>query len=146
MRHFHHSCKFSTPIIDFSEVWPRQTVQPDDTSWNRLEGIFTRCLEDVLKKFLQYLLKTTWKRLEDVLIKTSWRRLQGRRMTKANIFVLIKMSWVRLEDVICRWRQKTSRRKTSSRSLEDVFIKANVCWEEWPLIWVRVFQVPKSKL
>ena len=44
-------------------------------------------------------------------------------MTKANMFVLIKTFWRRLEDIFW-WR----RRKTSSRSLQDVFIKTNVWW------------------
>ena len=97
--------------------------------WRPLEDVFKtsrRCLEDILK--------TSWRRLEDiaktnilVLTKTSWRRLEDvfwRRKAKANIFVLIKTSWRRLEDVF--WRR---RRKTSSRCLQDVFIKTNVCWE-----------------
>ena len=37
---------------------------------------------------------------------------------------MIKTSWGRLENVF--WRR---RRKTSSRRLQDVFIKTNVCWE-----------------
>ena len=62
-----------------------------------------------------------------VLTKTSWRRLKDvfwRRKAKANIFVLIKTSWRRLEDAF--WRR---RRKTSSRRLQEVFIKTNVWWE-----------------
>ena len=54
-------------------------------------------------------------RLEDVF----WRR-----KAKANIFVLIRTSWRRLQDAF--WRR---RRKTSSRRLQDVFIKTNVCWD-----------------
>ena len=67
-----------------------------------------------------------------VLIKTSWRRLEDvfwRRKAKANIFVLIKTSWRRLQDVF--WRR---RRKTSSRRLQDVFIKTNVCWDIYTLL------------
>ena len=88
----------------------------------RLEGIFARRLEDVLK--------TSWRRLENVL-KTSWRG-----MVNTNILVFIKTSsedewlrriysswWRRLQDVF--WRR---RRKKSSRRLQDVFIKTNVCW------------------
>ena len=64
---------------------------------------------------LENVLKTLWKRLEDVFW---WRK------AKANIFVLIKTSWRHFQDVF--WRR---RRKTSSRRLQDIFIKANVCWE-----------------
>ena len=79
-------------------------------------------LENILKIFLQEVLKTPWKCLENVfarrlenffktswkliamtnilvLTKTSWRNLEGvfrRSITKANIFVLIKTSWWRL--------------------------------------------------
>ena len=63
-------------------------------------------VEDVLKTFLQDVLKTSWKRLEDVLktysqdeciglSKTSWRRLEEvfwRSKAKGNILVLIKTS------------------------------------------------------
>ena len=79
----------------------------------RLEGIFARRLEDVLK--------TSWRRLENVL-KTSWRG-----MVNTNILVLIKTStegewlrriysswWRRLQDVF--WRR---RRKKSSRRLHQ---------------------------
>ena len=94
------------------------------TSWKRLEDIFARRLADPFKTFLQDVMKTSWRspkdtfarRLENVL-KTSWGR-----MAKTNILLLIKTSWRRLENVM--WRR---RRKTSSRYLQDVFIKANVC-------------------
>ena len=58
---------------------------------------------------LEDVLKTSWRCLEDVL-KTSWRRLG-------------KTSWRRHQDVF--WRR---RRKTSSRRLQYVCIKTNVCW------------------
>ena len=112
-----------------------------ETSWRRFEDVLARRLEDVLKtswKRLEDVLKTSWKRLEDVL-KTSWRRLKDiwprqiywswprrledvfwRRMINKNIFVFIKTSWRRL------LKMKT---KDVLRSLQDVFIKTNVCWE-----------------
>ena len=90
------------------------------TSWRCLEDILARRLADVLKTFLQDVLKTSWKCLEDILarrlenvlktygqdeyigldqdvLKTSWRR-----KAKANIFVLIKTSSRRLQDVFSR--------------------------------------------
>ena len=98
-------------------------------------------LENVLNISLQDILKMSWRRLEDifktswrhmanmnilVLTKASWRQLEDifwRHKAKGNIFVLMKTSWRPLEDVF--WRR---RRKTSSRRLQDVFIKTNVCW------------------
>ena len=91
------------------------------TSWRRFKDVFKtsrRRLEDVLKTSWRHMTKTNIliliKRLEDAF----WRC-----MSKANMFVLIKTSRKRLEDVF--WRR---RRKTSSRHLEDVSIKTNVCW------------------
>ena len=95
------------------------------------------CLENVLKRSLQNVLKTSWRHLQNVL-RTSWRCLEDvfarhledvlktswKRMTKTIMLVLIKTSWRLLEDVF--WRR---RRKTSSSSLEGVFINTNVCWD-----------------
>ena len=65
-------------------------------------------LENISKISLQDVLKMSWRRLEDVL-KRSWRGLEE----------VLKTSW---QDIL----------KTSSRRLEDVFIKTNVFWE---VIW-----------
>ena len=105
------------------------------TSWRRLEDIWPRRiywswprrLENIWPRRIYW----SWpRRLENIWprrIYWSWpRRLEDvfwRRKTKANIFVLIKTSWRRLEDVFWRRRQKTS-----SRSLQDAFIKTNVSW------------------
>ena len=59
-------------------------------------------LENVLKIFLQDVLKMSWRHLDDVF-KTSWRRLEN----------ALKRSWRRFEDVF----------KTSWRCLEDVFAR-----------------------
>ena len=110
-------------------------------SWKRLEEIFARRLEDVLKMSWRRFCKTSWRRLEDVL-KTSWRRLEdvwprriywswSRRLedvlktSSEDVWVRrIYSSWSRrLEDVF--WRR---RRKTPSERLHDVFIKTNVRW------------------
>ena len=66
-------------------------------SWKRLEDIFARRLQDVLKTFLQDFLITFWRRLEDILP----RRLEG----------VLKMSWGRFQNVL----------KTSWRCLENIF-------------------------
>ena len=89
------------------------------TSWKRLEDVFARHSEDIFK--------TSWRRLENVL-KTSWWRI-----TKTIILVLINTSWTRIEDVF--WRR---RRKTSSRRVQDVLIKTNVCWVSCSLYYQRV--------
>ena len=72
------------------------------TSWKYLCMSWRR-LQHVLKTFLQVVLKTFWRRLEDVFCRSK---------AEANIFVLFKTSWRCLEDVF--WRQ---RRKTSSRRM-----------------------------
>ena len=100
-----------------------------------LEDVFATRLEDVLKtswRRLEDVFKTSWRRMDKTYIlvltktETSWRRLEDvdwRRMINKDIFVFTKTSWRRLENVF--WRR---RRKTSSRCLQDVFIKTNVCW------------------
>ena len=87
-----------------------------------LENVLKISLQDVLKMSCRRFCKTSWRRVAKtnilVLTKTSWKRLEDvfwRRTAKANKFVLMKTSWRR-------------RRKTSSRGLQDVFIKTNVCW------------------
>ena len=77
-----------------------------------------RRLEDVLRTFLQNVLKTSWKDLEDVL-KTSWTRLEvvwSRR---------IYWSWPRrLQDVLKTSSEDVWLRRiylSWSRRLEDVF-------------------------
>ena len=116
------------------------------TSWRCLEDLF----QNVLKTFWQDVLKMSWGRFEDVLkmswrcfCKTSWRRLenvlktydqdeyigldQDILKTSSETVRLRQTYWSwsrRLEDVFWRRRQKTS-----SRRLQDFFIKTNVCWE-----------------
>ena len=120
MRSFHHCCKFCTLTINFSKVWPRQillwiTIFAErlrnvlntsrtlvyknsltwsyalKTSWKRLEDIFERRLEDVLKmswrcfeEILRRLAKTSWRRLEDL-----WSRRRPRRLNQDEL----KTSW-----------------------------------------------------
>ena len=104
-----------------------------NTSLKRLDDVLRR-FEDVLKRFwksLEDFLNMTSKRLEDVLktwrVYWSWsRRIENvlwRHMNKENIFVLMKTPWRRLEDIF--WRRRP---KWSSRHLQDIFIKTNVCW------------------
>ena len=116
--------------------------------WKRLEDIFARRLEDVLKISWICSCKTSWRRFEDVL-KMSWRRLQN----------FLKTSWqdvlktygqdkyigldqdvlktssedVRLRRTYSSWSRrlqgvfKTSSDDEYKRRLQDVFIKTNVC-------------------
>ena len=101
-------------------------------------------LENILKAFLQNVLKMSWRRLEDVL-KMSWRPLQNvlatsrkchkdvfaRRLqgkTKTNILVLIKASWRRMSKENIFVLMKTSSEDEDERRLEDVFIMTNACW------------------
>ena len=132
MRNFCHSCKFCTltisviktnPSID-NRFWSTCQKHPRKTSW--------RCL-DVLKTFLQDVLKTSWRRLEDVdvwpgRIYWSWsRRLQDVLKTfSEDAWVRrIYSPWSRrLEDVL-----KASSEDEDKRRLQDVFIKTNVSWD-----------------
>ena len=114
MRNCCHSCKFCTLTINLSEVWHRQillqitvfaarlrkvlntsrrhlenvltrTGYLDETSWNRLEDVLKSFLQDVLRMFwtrLQNILEMSKRCLEDVsgrrlenVLKTFWRRL-----------------------------------------------------------------------
>ena len=126
----------------------------------RLENVLKISLQDVLKmswKHLEDVFKRSWRRLE-VALKRSWRRFQDvfkmswwrlekvlktswRHMAKTNILVLTKTSsedvrlrrrysswWRRLEDVF-----KTSSEDKDERRLQEVFIKANVCWDVFPI-------------
>ena len=99
------------------------------TSWRCLEDVFARSLEDALK--------TSWKCLEELLkmdnqeeyidldqdvLKTSYKDVWVRQ---------IYSSWSRrLEGVL-----KTSSEDENKRSLEDVFIKTNVCWDIITFSW-----------
>ena len=123
-------------MIHLEQVWKSYLQYVLKTSSKRLE--------DVLKTFLRDVLKTSWKRLEDVLKTYDQDKYIGldqdvfwRRMDKVNIFVLIKTSWRRLEDV--SWRQ---RRKTSTRRLQEVFIKTNVCWDLWATVSIPFKNLP----
>ena len=94
----------------------------------RLENVVRTSLQDVLKiswRRLEDVFKTSHRRLEDVF-KTPWRRLEDVWPRR------IYWSWSRrLEDVFWRPLSKANMFvliKTSSRRLEDVFIKTNVCW------------------
>ena len=111
--------------------------------WRHLEDIFKtswKGLEEVFKTFwrrLEEVLKTSWRRLEDVWPKRiywSWpRRLEDVFNTSSEDVRLRRTysSWSKLlEDVF--WRR---RRKTSSRRLQNVLIKMNVCWDTSKLGW-----------
>ena len=131
-------------------------------SWKRLEDIFARRLQDVLKTFLQDFLITFWRCLEDILarrlegaLKMSWRRLEDvlktswRHMTKANIFVLIKTSWRRLEDVFWSRRRKTSSRHLQTSSSRQIFAGWKQNWKISNtalilLLWLNVVILSKN--
>ena len=118
----------------------KRTVYLDNTSWKRLEDIFGRRLEDVLKtswKRLENVLKTFWRGLENVL-KTSWGFLEDD--FARHLEDILKTSWRRLENVLKTyyqdeytgldqdvfWRRMSKANifvliKASWRHLEDVF-------------------------
>ena len=94
-----------------------QDVPSKHSSW-------WRRLEDVLKMSWRRFCKMSWRRLENVLkmswqdvLKTSWRSLENVLKTYG------QDEYIRLDQDVF-WRR---RRKTSSRRLQDAFIKTNVC-------------------
>ena len=103
------------------------------TSWRYLCKTSSRCLEDVLKTFLQDVLKSSWRHLG----KTSWRSLEnvlktysqdqyiGLDQSSSEDVSLGRTSWSRcLEDVF-----KTCSKDEDERRLQDFLIKTNVCWD-----------------
>ena len=94
---------------------------------------------NVLKASLQYVLKMSWRRLEEVF-KTSWRRLED----------VLKTFWRRLEDVLARRLEgvlKMSRKrfcKKSWRRLEDV-LPRRIYWS-WSRRLEDVFWKPMTKV
>ena len=111
------------------------------TSWRSLEDILkasSKRLKDVLKMSWRRFCKTSWRRLVNVL-KRSWQDVFNMFSQEEYIGLdqdVLKTSsedvwlrriywswWRRLEDVF--WRRGW---KTSSRSLQDAYIKRNVCW------------------
>ena len=152
MRNFYHTCKFSTLIINFPEVKPRQILDlgKQFNLMIRLENVLKTSLEDVLKMFWRRFPKTSLKRFDDILarhledvlktfLKTSWQDLLKTYGQDENIGLhqdVLKTSledvWLwrlysswsrRLEDVFWRGRQKTSLRR-----LQGIVIETNVCW------------------
>ena len=126
------------------EIFSNTYLQEPFSLMIHLENALKTSLQDVLKMSWRRFCKASWRRFEDIFakrlenfLKTSWRR-----MTRTNILVLTKTylrrlkmsseevwlrriysSWLkRLEDVFCR-----RRRTPSSRRLQDVFIKTNIC-------------------
>ena len=122
-------------------------------------------LENLLKIFLQDVLKRSWKRLEEVL-KRSWKRLEDIWLRQIYWFSprclegVLKTSYEdvrprrsysswsrRLEDIF-----RTRRRKMPSRRLQDVLIKTNVCWEMVNIndtcsAWSNtLFETPKTSI
>ena len=109
------------------------------------------CPQNVLKRSLQDVLKTSWRRLQNVLnkswrcledvLKTSWRRLGDvlKTFLKRCLEDVLRTSWKRLKDVLKTYDQedyvgldqdvlKTSWRRLLKTITKDVFIKTNVCW------------------
>ena len=114
-------------------MWPRQILDLNKQFklMIRLENFLEAFLQDVLK-ILEDVLYTSLKSLGGVLakslkdvLKTSWRHLQN----------VLKMFWkclkTLLQDVLKMHSEEVWLRQiysSWSRRLEDVFIKANVCW------------------
>ena len=150
LRHFHHTCKFSTLTINFSEVWPWQMLELGKqfnlmihfedvlkvswrwlckTIWPNVLKISWRRLKDVLKmsrrRFWKSVLKASPRRLQDVL-KTSWRRLRKRYWRCLDDVFAKKTPWKRVEDVLPRRLEEKWPRQiywSGLRRLEEVVWK-----------------------
>ena len=110
LRHFHHTCKFSTLTINFSEVWPWQMLE--------LGKQFNLMIhfEDVLKVSWRWLCKTIWPNV----LKISWRRLKDvLKMSRRRFW---KRYWRCLDDVFAK--------KTPWKRVEDVLPRR--LEEKWP--------------
>ena len=156
LRNFCHTFIFSTLIIYFSEVWPRQILDlgKQFNLMIHLENVLKRSLQDVLKmswrhledvlkissEHLEDILKMSSERLEDVLKMSCARRLEDvfKNVLKTSWQDVLKTSWRRLENVLkASWRRKsqatifvlikTSWRRLLKTKTKDVFIKTNVC-------------------
>ena len=142
MRNFYHACKFSTLIINFSKVLPRQILDlgKQFNLMIHLENVLKTSLEDVLKMSWRRFCKTSWRRFEDVLarrledfFKTFWRCFED----------VLKTSWKHLED---RWRKGNlgldqDVLKTSS---EDVWVRQ--LYSSWSRRLEEVFWRLRGKM
>ena len=126
MQNVYHTCKFSTLTIDFSELWPRQILDlgKQFNLMIRLENILKISFQDVLKMSWRCLEDVFERRLEDVL-KPSWRCLEN----------VLKTSSERLENVWARRIHWSWSRGLEDVKTWDVFIKTNVCWDEFIFFW-----------
>ena len=103
MRNFYLSCKFCTLTINLSEVVlpghiPLQIIV---FGKERLRNVLNASQRRVNKNSLTwwYILKTSWRCLEDVL-KMSSKRLED--VLKTYLQDVLKTCWKRLEDVLAR--------------------------------------------
>ena len=114
--------------------WSSRRLQ--DMSWRCLQHVFSvtifrlpRCLEDVLKTFCKYILKTSWKTkncyAEDVL-KTSWRyvlKTSWRHVLKTSWRHVLKTSWRQTKCLlgmsICNKSKCVSNKSIFHKSISD---------------------------
>ena len=126
-------------MIRFENVLKRSLQDVLKTSWRRLQNVLNkswRCLEDVLK--------TSWRRLEDVLktflqdvLKTSWRRLEN----------VLKTSWRRMTKTIMLVLIKVFWRRLLKTSSGDVWVRGIYSsWSRRLLKTKNVFKTSSRRL
>ena len=125
IRNFYHPFKFSTLILNFSEVWPRQILDLGKqfnlmTPWKRLEDVLKTYGQDEYIGLDQDVLKMSCRRVLKTKRKDAFKTSSSRRVFEEVFAIhledILKTYWRRLEDVCPRqiyW--------SWSRCLEDVF-------------------------
>ena len=120
LRNFCHTFIFSTLIINFSEVWPRQILYlgKQFNLMIHFDNVLKRSLEDILKMSWRQIWKTSWRRLDkrpwrcledifkrrlEVVFRTSGRSLEN--VLKTFLQDVLKASWKRLEGVLKTYGQ-----------------------------------------
>ena len=137
-RNFYHPFKFSTLIINFSEVWPRQILDlgKQFNLMIRLENVLKTSWRRMAKTNILVLIKTSWRCHVDVFWrqrgKTPSRRFHQDECLKTFLQYILKTYWKRLEDVLKTYAQdkyigldqdvlKTSSRRFLKTKSKDVF-------------------------
>ena len=128
---------FSVTLFVFQDLLKTSSRRLQDVFAIRLPKTSSRRLQDVFLKRLQEVFKTSSKRLPRRLQDVFVRRLaimSSRRLQDVFARRLAIMSSRRLQDVfITFWKAKKCYTedvlKTSSRLLQYVFTKTNVCWD-----------------
>ena len=125
----HDRESFLIIAIILSQLLPSKHFLFSKTSWKRLEDVFSvtifclpRRLQEFFKASSRQVCKTSSKDVIKMFSRVFARRLLQDVIRKTSCNYVLKMSWRR------RRRRKIVTLKTSSRPLQYVFTKTNICW------------------